>query len=408
LIRAGLILCGDQLDPIPDGSLIVEEGRVVEVRKQAVRGSFETVHDLAGKVVLPGLIDCHAHLQFTPQADHEAGRNCFASDQRSGLLPLRALHHAELALAAGLTTIRDCGSDLSLLDLRTAIQAGLPGPRVLVAGNPLTTTGGHCHWVGVRADSEEELRNETARLIEHGVDFIKVMASGGNMTAGSNPLQPQYSAAELAVVVAEAHRRGLRVVAHALNVEAIRNCVDAGVDSIDHCSWLLADGTLRYDDALGARMAATGVRVGLTGSGIRRVLLEQGDEGQRLLRAELDGTRRLLAAGVRVNVHSDAGVRFTYFDRFDQSLGVMVAGLRVSPRHALRAVTAVAAEAVGLGDEIGTINVGKRADLLVLDADPTEDIRNIRFVHSVFRDGRRLVCRGRMAGPDRAAEAPAA
>lgn len=400
LIEAGRLLAGPGLEPRPDACLVVEDGIITEIRPAPPPGPFNAREDLRGQVVMPGLIDTHVHLQLTPGPDHQSGRTRYQTERESGLLPLTAMRHARIALSAGITTLRDLGADMSILAVRDAISAGEPGPRLLVAGLPITTTAGHCHWFGeVRADTAEDMQRTARWLAEQGVDVVKVMASGGNMTPGSNALQPQYSAAELAVAAGEAHRLGRRVAAHALNVQAIQNCVEAGVDSIEHCSFQLADGSLGYDRELGELIARDGPAVGITGSGILRVLLDQGEAGRTELRRTLSAHRELLRAGALIGVHSDAGVRFTRFERFDLSLEVMTVGLDVPPVTALIAATATAATIIGLESELGTIEVGKRADLLALTADPLADIGNVRTVAAVFRDGIRLVDRGRLTVP---------
>lgn len=400
LIEAGRLLAGPRLEPRSDACLVVEDGIITEIRSAPVPGRFDAVEDLRGQVVMPGLIDTHAHLQLTPGPDHQSGRALYEKERQAGLLHLTAMRHARIALSAGITTLRDLGADMSILGVRDAISVGEPGPRLLVAGLPITTTAGHGHWFGdVRADTAEEVRRTARWLAEQGVDVVKMMASGGNMTPGSNALQPQYSAAELAMAVGEAHRLGRRVAAHALNVQAIRNCVEAGIDSIEHCSFQLADGSLGYDPELGELIADGGPAVGITGSGILRVLLDQGETGRTELRKTLSAHRQLMRAGAQVGVHSDAGVRFTRFERFDLSLKVMTVGLEVPPVTALIAATATAATIVGLEAELGTIEVGKRADLLALSADPLADVDNVRSVAAVLRDGIRLVDRGRITVP---------
>jgi imidazolonepropionase-like amidohydrolase len=356
---------------------------------------------------MPGMIDTHVHLQLRPGPDHAWGRAIYRSDLESGLLAHVAMRQARLALRSGITTVRDLASDMSILAVRSALAEGEPGPRLLVAGCPITTTGGHCHWISdLHADDEGEVRHAVRWLVEQGVDCIKVMASGGNMTPGSNALAPQYSSSELRCAVNEAHRLGRRVVAHALNVDAIKNCVESGVDSVDHCTWQLPDGSLRYDEELGKQIVEGGTRVGITGSGILRVLLERGAEGQGELRKALDAHRQLYAAGGRVGVHSDAGVRFTPIERFDLSLKVMEVGLSISPREVLVAATNTAAEALGLEQVVGAIEVGKRGDLAVLESDPCADLANVRSVRAVFRDGRKVVEHGRMVVPDREGAGP--
>ena len=382
---------------------MIVDGVVAEVSGGTVSGRFDQVEDYGDGVVIPGLIDSHVHLQLLPGTDHEVGRAEHAAGRLSGALYLRAMTNARLALTAGITTVRDLAADMSILVVRDTIAAGEPGPRLLVAGLPITTTAGHCHWMGeLRADSADEVRHSARWLVERGVDVVKIMSSGGNMTAGSNALRPQYSAAELSEAVVEAHRLGRRVVAHALNVEAIRNCVDAGVDTIDHCTWQLPDASLAYDPELGRQLIDTGVQVGITGSGILRILLGQGEPGHAQLQRALEAHRELYRAGAKVGVHSDGGVRFTPIERFDLTLKVMQVGLDVSPAEVLSAVTTTAAEAIGLGDQLGSISPGKRADLVVLDDNPLHDLDHVRSVRAVFKDGIKLVERNRILVPPRA------
>jgi imidazolonepropionase-like amidohydrolase len=272
----------------------------------------------------------------------------------------------------------------------------VPGPRIVACGMPITTTGGHLHYCGLRADSETAVRKSVRWLIQEGADAIKIVASGGQMTAGSNPLLPQYPASVLRTAVQEAHRLGRRVVAHALNAASIRDCAEAGVDTIDHCAWSAPDGSVQYDPHLGARLIDAGTTIGLTGSGILRQLLPERDGDVSELRQRLDSHRRLHAAQARVVVHSDAGVRYTPFDEFVLSLRVMEEGLGASRMDVLRAATGRAAEAVGLAGEIGTLTVGARADLLVLDRNPLDDLNHLKSIRHVLRDGRVLVDAGRL------------
>jgi imidazolonepropionase-like amidohydrolase len=397
LIKVGRLLCGDELEAMDNAWLLVENDRISGIFRSPPTVDDAELVDYGDKVVMPGLIDPHVHLQFTPLADHEAGRLAYERDRHSGWLPLRALANARAALAAGVTTMRDCGSDMSLLAVRDFFAETRTGPRVIAAGPPITTTAGHCHWFGHIADSALEVRKAVRYLVEAGVDVIKIMASGGNMTAGSNPLQPQYDLEEIQTAVAEAHRLGRRVVAHALNVETIRRCIIAGVDCIDHCSWQRPDGSLEFDEKIGRLLVATASYAGATGSGILRILLKQGLEGEEQIRRSLHGHRKLRELGATIGIHSDAGVRFTYFDRFDLSLKVLMVGLGMSPLEALQTATVAAAQILGLSSEIGTIETGKRPDLLVLRSDPRESIDKIRGVAAVLRDGVTVVENGRMA-----------
>lgn len=402
LIRAGLLIDGTGGAPLRDAAVLIDQGRIRSIgpaaEMVALSATADRFLDYADATVLPGFIDSHAHLTFSAGPDHATVRAVLEAEATAGVLAARALHNAQLALRAGVTTIRDCGAlGLVVLRVREAVANGIAaGPRILACGMPITTTGGHLHYCGLRADSEAEVRKSVRWLIQEGVDAIKIVASGGQMTAGSNPLQPQYPAAVLRTAVQEAHRLGRRVVAHALNTASIRDCAEASVDTIDHCAWSAPDGSTQYDPRLGARLIEAGTTIGLTGSGILRQLLPERDGDVAELRRRLEGHRQLHAAQARVVVHSDAGVRYTPFDDFVLSLRVMEEGLGASRMDVLRAATGRAAEAVGLAGEIGTLEVGARADLLVVDGNPLDDLNRLKSIRHVLRDGRVLVDEGRL------------
>src|SRR5262249_48198452 len=163
------LLCGDELEAIDDAWLLVEDSRIGGIFRSAPTVDRAELVDYGDKVVMPGLIDPHVHLQFTPLGDHEAGRLAHERRRQSGWLPLRALANARAALAAGVTTVRDCGSDMSLLAVRDFCAETHTGPRIIAAGPPITATAGHCHWFGHIADSALEVRKAVRSLVEAGV-----------------------------------------------------------------------------------------------------------------------------------------------------------------------------------------------------------------------------------------------
>jgi imidazolonepropionase-like amidohydrolase len=403
LLRARLLIVGTGVPPIEDAAMLIgADGRIewVGTSAAAPRPEAARVVELGPATLLPGLIDSHVHLSFDAGPDHAAVRAVLESEEPYGLLPARALRNAQMALLSGVTTVRDCGAKgLVALRVRDAIADGLAtGPRVVACGMPITTTGGHLHYCGLRADSESDVRRSVRWLAQAGADAIKIVSSGGNMTAGSNPLLPQYPAGVLAAAAEEAHRLGRRIVAHALNARSIRDCFEAGIDTIDHATWSLDDGSVGFDAALGARLARSDTTLGLTGSGILRQLLTD-TAGVQELRERLRPHRELLALGARVVVHSDAGVRFTPFDQFILSLQVMEVGLDAARMQVLQSATAHAAAALGLADEVGTLEVGKRADVVCVESNPLEDLNYLRQVRRVWRDGRVVVEDGRLAAP---------
>lgn len=400
VIHCGTLIDGTGAPPVQDVSLVVREGRIQEiVSGRAPHGI--PVLDCSGKTVMPGMIDAHVHLVFTPLQTHEEViAEYMASDART--LSIRALRNAQAAFRAGVTTVRDCGDrDFTSLSVKQAIDRGIVvGPRILVGGPPITTTGGHCHFLGGRADSQDEIRRAVRERVERGADFIKVMATGGNMTPGSNNRLAQYSLDELTLLVNEAHRLDKRVAAHTLATEGIRIAVAAGADTLEHCTWLASSETagLEYDAACVDEMAAKGLYWSNTITGLMRALItgEPLAMPRELVADWFDLFRRMYDRGVKMVISSDAGVRNTRFEEFAIGVEVAAREMALEPMEAIKAITATAAEALGIDAEVGTAEPGKVADLIVMDTDPTKDISALRRVERVIKSGVPVVKDGRL------------
>lgn len=358
----------------------------------------DQVIDHRDATIVPGLVDSHVHLVFDHQTDSAAIRHTVRSSHLT-TLTLLAARNAAACLAGGVTTIRDCGDrDLITLAVRDAVGRGwLGGPRILAAGTPITTTGGHLAWCGRTADNAAELREAVRAVCEAGADVVKLVASGGNMTPDSHPFLPQYTAAELAAAAAAAHAAGRRVAVHALNAEAIRRSVAAGVDTIEHCLWNGPDGQPAYDASVGADIVARGIWVGVNMAGVDRILLPNTDDTPDLasahrstLRQRWAAARDMLALGARIMISSDAGTRFGRFEDFHLSLACAIEALDLSPTEAIHRATLVPAQALGLGDQVGSIEPGKCADLVVVGGDPATRIGDMARIREVWRDGRRM------------------
>lgn len=362
------------------------------------------VVDARGLTLLPGLIDGHVHLLLEPEVN-EPGDWDRAQDDDDATLLGRAGVAAARLLATGVTTARDCGGRGGLpVAVRDAIARGtLPGPRILASGPVITRTGGHGHRFGLAADDAPALRRAAAGLLDGGVDFLKIMATGGNLSGGSRPDRPHYSAEELAAVVAEAHRRDRPVTAHAHARSGIANAVEAGVDALEHCSWL-GDGGRDYDPALVDRMVGAGLFVDFTPAVSYR-LVEGAPAGWSELCARLRRVREIRVptmvpmwkAGVQFYFGSDAGTPFTFFEDFVLVLELSVLEGGLPAAVVIAAATGTAAQALGIAQETGTIAVGKTADLLFVEGDPLADIRALRNVRRVYRSGQLVVGPGRSA-----------
>jgi imidazolonepropionase-like amidohydrolase len=352
--------------------------------------------DFPGCTVLPGLIDTHVHLLFSAAETNAAIIEQVTRESEAELLD-RALANAHAALRAGLTTVRDCGGKGRIIQqVRDRIRRGeAEGPEVLSCGAPITTRTGHCHWLGLTADTPAEVRRATERMLAEDADFLKVMATGGNMTPSSDPMQAQYDPPTLRLLADIGRSAHKPSAAHVLSRSALPGVVAARFRTIEHCDWRVEEWRYEFDPDLARRMIDQGQYVGLTMSGTtRRAFLPQiarDPSGPvRRLDARFACERQMLDQGIRYTLHSDAGVRLTPIATFALGLRAAVLELRLTPAEVLVAATRTAAAAIGLNDR-GTLAAGKRADLLVVEGNPVEDIACLEKVRAVMKAGRWVV-----------------
>jgi imidazolonepropionase-like amidohydrolase len=390
LERAFVAIEGERivaLGPVGDH----EEGRPGATRRLAYPGC----------TLVPGLVDSHVHLTFS------AGPIPLRQlqDDSDIRLALRGIANARAALQAGVTTVRDLGSRGRIaLELRDAITAGVvPGPRVLACGRPITSPGGHCHFLGGAARGVEAVSRLAAELIEQGADAIKIMGTGGNMTEGSDPLQAQFSVAELREIVRIARAARRRVTVHARGVDGMRRAVDAGVDGIEHARMEVAPGHWGFDEGLARAMADQGITAAPTlAASFRASQAKAGGakvglrEGMVPIPVRQQNARRLREQGVRVVVGTDAGAALARFDEAAHLEMELLVGAGWTPLEALEAGTRGAAAAIGMQHDVGTVEPGKVADLVVVRGDPTRNISDIRQVEHVFQRGRLVASGGHL------------
>jgi imidazolonepropionase-like amidohydrolase len=377
--------------------------RIADERVQAVDQSLMSAptcsgerFDFPGCTILPGLIDTHVHLVFSALDTNEAiiAQVARESDEE---LTTRALANARAALHAGITTVRDCGGRGRVAQaVRERIRSGQgEGADVLSCGMPITTRKGHCHWLGLTADTPDAVRRAAERMLAEEADFLKVMATGGNMTAGSDPMRAQYDPETLGLIADLGREVGKHTAAHVLSRAAMPGAVHARVRTIEHCDWRVEENRYEFDADLARKMIEQNQYVGLTMSGTaRRAFLSEvaaSTEGPvRRLGIRFACERRMLDFGVRYTLHSDAGVRRTPIDRFALGLRCAEIELKLTPSEILRAVTATAAEAIGMDDR-GVLQPGKRADLLVVEGNPLQDLACLERVRAVMKAGRWVV-----------------
>lgn len=375
---------------ITDGGQIAQIGTFADL---AATVPDAIVLDLPGLCLAPGFIDTHVHItgNGTVSAPIEIQQ---ASPET---LLLRAAGNAQTALTEGVTTVRDLGApNVVIVPFRDAAAAGLfPAPRVLVAGAPLTRTGGHGHWWGLEADTADEIRIAVRRQSKAGVDALKVMVDGGIDLGRHIPGLLYFKPDDLRLAVEEAHDWGLRVAAHCLTSAGVRSAVTAGVDSVEHGIFyeLELDDT-RYDPEIGAMMAERGIFMDPGPAFAYSVFTQPGAENSmfaknaRLFRRRLEDNARLHEQHVRIVAGSDAGWFGTPFGQYALIPKLLVEDSGLSAAAAFDACTTAAAESLGLGHETGAIRTGLRADLVALEGDPRTDIAAMSRVRLTMVGGR--------------------
>lgn len=407
ILKADKLIDGTGANALDSGAVIVEDGRISAVASigELTEGSVDnaTVVDVPAGTIVPGLIETHAHMHCSADADAFLQVTTESND----VLLLRAAEAMRVALASGVTMIRDLGSKNQVaFRIRQAIEDGIiPGPHMHVAGTPITTTAGHCYMFGTEADTEDEVVTAVRRQVKLGADCIKVMSTGGNFTPRSNVRQVQYPVTTLRAAVQDAERLGVPVASHCHSAEGVRNCVEAGVHNLIHCTWISSDPAegFDYDRKVADTIAENGIFVDPTIAVSHLRWIEDPDLPvfqPNGIFADLDARYGILRdmwdRGVKFVAGLDAGMQGGRFGDHAATAEVMVEKMGVSPIEALTCSTRTSAECLGVSTETGTLEVGKRADILVVEGDVAIDITALRKVHTVIKGGRIVKLNGQL------------
>jgi len=343
-----------------------------------------TVIDCAGAVAVPGLMDAHVHMELNPE--HTRPPEHTNLHQRPEME-----NRARAMVQAGITTARDLGGGAWLeIGLRDAIARGeIPGPRLLCAGQPITTPAGHCHFWGGEAADLAAARAVLDRQLEHDVDLIKVMASGGRMTRGSDPSRAQFDLETLKGIVAMASAHKLPVAAHCHGTEAIEFAARAGVRTIEHCSWVGKEGWASdYQPEVARIILEQGVWVSPTiNRGWQRFLNDTAGATLTRIRAAFGA---MLGLGIPLVASTDAGIPGVFHHHLPEALSAFSRVVQLSPEATLRSATSDAARALGLERITGRLAPGYDADVLLVDGDPTADLSALTRPVGVWARGRAL------------------
>ncbi|MGO9339672.1 MAG: amidohydrolase family protein [Terracidiphilus sp.] len=383
-VKTGRVLDGQTIVVV--GDTIQSIGPSAEVQPQA----GDAVVDLGGMTVLPGLIDVHTHL--TMNTDFDPYRELISTDAKEAI---NGVVNARATLMAGFTSVRNVGAGgYTDVDLRDAINAGqVPGPHMLVSGPALGITGGHCdenllpfqyHVVGDGvADGIAEVQHKVRQNIKYGVDLIKICATGGVLSKGDDPQASQYTLEEMQAIVADAHRLGRKVAAHAHGAQGILWATEAGVDSIEHGSYI-------NDEAI-AEMKKRGTYLVPT-LYLEDWMLEKGNlpafYHQKMIEVSAvakSNIKHAMQVGVKIALGTDAAVYPHGLNAHE--LDVYVNQLGMAPLAALQSATMNAADLMGWSAKTGSLEAGKWADIIAVDANPLDDVRVLQDVKFVMKAG---------------------
>jgi imidazolonepropionase-like amidohydrolase len=393
ILRAGKLLDVKTGKVFANQAVVIEGDKISSITPTSgVKVSTaDTVIDLPNATVLPGLIDAHTHLTFSPHFGYET---LAISVPREALI---GAHNARVTLEAGFTTVRNVGArDYTDVALRDSINAGdVSGPRMLVSGPPLSITGGHCDndllpyeyhatSAGV-ADGVEQVQHKVREVIKYGADLIKVCATGGVLSKGDDPNASQYSLEEMKAIVADAHRLGRKVAAHAHGAQGVIWASEAGVDSVEH-------GHLMNDEAI-ATLKKNGtylvptlyltdwVRENAAQANLPDYTLKK----MRMVSEVGKGNiKKAFEAGVKIGLGTDAAVYPHGLNAHELAAYVSIG---MSPLQAIQTATINDADLLGWSDKVGTLEPGKWADIIAVDGDPLEDVTTLQRVKFVMKGG---------------------
>jgi len=399
------IQCGKLIDGISNteqkGVTIIVEGNIITDIKQGYLSgdASDKMIDLKGKTVMPGLIDCHVHLedQFSKNTLLE-GFTLTDAD-----IAYRAAVNAKTTLMAGFTTVRDLGGSGVNISLRKAVQHGLvDGPRILTAGRAISASGGHMdNSVGFRddafnhkmgpddgvADGRDELIKAVRLQIKRGSDVIKIASTGGVLDLSENSSGAEFTIDEIKAVVETAKDYGLRVACHAHGAEGIRRAILGGVTSIEHGTFMNDEdmklavqyGTYLVPTIIAGKSVADSAKIpGFFPAVIARKAIEVGTRMQQTF-------GRAYKAGVKIAFGTDAGV-YAHGKNYLEFGYMVEAGM--PPMEAIKSATTSAADLLGISEKTGSISKGKMADIIAIDGDPLENIKDMKNVTFVMKEGK--------------------
>jgi len=404
IVVKGTLIDGLNKGPIKQGVIVIEGETITAIGKEGEVKIPEGAEVFQGKTIMPGMIDCHIHFCLNGEADF----NQLIIQSSLSTYAIKAVNYAKRTIESGFTTVRELGSPAHIgVSLRDAVKKGIvPGPRILTSGQPLSITGGHGTflppWIhpdfnlGLFADGIEEVRKAVRALMGSGVDLIKLLATGGVMDIATSPGAQNYNLDELKVAAEEAHKLGKKVAAHVEGLNGAKDCIRAGIDTLEHgielddeaIQMMIDNGTFLVPTLLAPyNIAKYGVKGGIPEFAVKKDL--------EVIKVHTKNFTKAYQAGVKIAMGTDMGTPFSKHGENAKELELMVNN-GMSPMDAIMSTTRVASEAIGLEKSIGTLEKGKLADLIILDGDPLTDITLLQkkeLIKLVMKEGKIAVKR---------------
>jgi imidazolonepropionase-like amidohydrolase len=383
---------------VVEGNLILDAGPEEQV--DIPSGSDVEHMDLGDSTVLPGLIDSHVHLALGTRGRYEE-----MMGETDGVHLMTGMANARDALHSGITSVKEAGARNRVAhDLREGWRLGLiQAPRLFISGRPLTVPGGHFHFCNDNeARGVNQVRARVRQFVQEGVDLIKIMASGGG-TRGTSNKEASFSVEVLRAAVEEAHSLNRTTMAHCEAFESVENAARAGVDVLEHCGFIMPDGSRAFDEEAVEVIVEKGLYYDptlQTGSGLMDALRERRDHGERLskqeeasleaaeqkIRRKSENLMRMVGMGVKVVAGSD-GIGLGNSTRLIRAMELMVeAGME--PVEVIAAATTNAARVLKVSGRIGAIRKGLEADIIAVEGDPTDNISHLRELGMVMQGGK--------------------
>jgi imidazolonepropionase-like amidohydrolase len=375
-----------------DRSVVLRDGRVEAILHASTELPGPVV-DGAGLYLCPGLIDCHVHLFLDASS---SPRTTFLESDDAAKMAV-AERNACVAIESGITTVRDCGAPAALMFQfrRLADSGAIPAPHIVSCGSPLMRPGGHCHFFGGEVGDNDDVRRTIESQLRQGADFVKLMASGGGLTPGTDPGEADLPLELMTTAVDVAHAHGVTVTAHCHATESIVRAIDAGLDMIEHCSFVEPHERYRYSEDITRRIRDNDIVVSPTVYGALRTAQRFRNSADPAndrnvtaidrLEGRLTNAAHFVRLGLSIIGGTDSGVTDTPFDSLlDELLCYTRVGM--SNADALRSVTTRSAAAMGLRS-VGSVAPGYWADFVLVADNPLDDLNALRDPLTIYKRG---------------------